>query len=141
MINVLFLYHSYFTGDGLIFLGRKKVKKPVEYEVYGGYYIALDGHHRKHTAKVELTRKALQNWGENNNDAIFNEKFRDNYKDALGKVIRIWADNGARSNYVCLEEDVGVDEGTSKQGEWTSVVELYYGGKEGSHMCILAQCR
>ena len=129
-------------------------ERPVKYVEYKGYYIALDVHgEKKHTKNVKLTTEAVQNWGENNNAAIFSEKFRDNYKDALGKVIRIWADNieagnggadnggadnGGADNkakaYVCLEEDVGVDKGTSKQGEWTSVVELYYGGKLGSHM-------
>ena len=80
------------------------------------------GHEKKHFLHTRFIERIKQMiWTDK--PATFNVKFRDNYREYLKIAIQAYAIN--RTVFVCLGEIVGVDQGTDKKAEWTSVVEVY----------------
>lgn len=67
-----------------------------------------------------------------NEPATFYKAICDDYKSYLRRAIYAYAYNEEKKDFFCLGEIIGVDQGTDKKAEKTSVVELYYGKK--SHM-------
>jgi len=129
---------------------REEIKKEIDenlknrrifnaYEYKGRvYYLGADKHN-KHTAQTKYVTKKLKDnprflqekWGRK--EATFNQHVFDNYQEILNQVVRAIANSDEKSNFVSFDFPIGWDSGTSKQGEETTIIELYY-EEQGSHI-------
>ena len=115
-------------------LGRKRKGEQTQDETFqlgdNTYRLGHEKKHFKHTSRI---RRVVGSFWKNK-PATFNAKIRDQYSKYLQKAIRAYKNNKEKTNFICLGEIVGVDEGTDKKAEETSVVELYWDFDNNYHM-------
>ena len=117
-------------------LGRRRKRQRQEDETFefGGktYHVCADGHGFKHMEATSVIARAIFKEWIWTKQATFNKAICDDYKSYLRRAIYAYAYNEEKTDFICLGEIIGIDQGTDKKAEETSVVQLYYGEK--SHM-------